>query len=101
MTTQDSSIDGPVAYASMKGNLDMSKQLYDVDLKIEPHITSSLPIVATIAGGPIVGFATLVASKIINHGMNNFSGYSYKVTGPWQQPVIKQVSIKQRIPLRG
>ncbi|MBA2709763.1 MAG: TIGR02099 family protein [Tatlockia sp.] len=101
MLTQDSYIDGPVAYASMKGNLDMARQHFNLDLKIEPHITSSLPIVATIAGGPIVGFATLVASKIINHSMNNFSGYTYKVTGPWKQPVIKQVSAKQRIPLRG
>src|SRR3546814_9251858 len=38
MTTQDSYIDGPVAYASMKGNLDIAKQLYNVDLKISPHI---------------------------------------------------------------
>ncbi|MBA3537581.1 MAG: TIGR02099 family protein [Tatlockia sp.] len=102
MTTQDSYIDGPVAYASMKGNLDIAKQKYDVDLRISPHITASLPLVATIAGGPIVGFATLVASKIINQGMHNISGYTYKVTGPWQQPVVEQVSIKKRrIPLRG
>jgi uncharacterized protein (TIGR02099 family) len=102
MTTQDSYIDGPVAYASMKGNLDIAKQNYDVDLRISPHITASLPIVATIAGGPIVGFATLVVSKLINQGMHNISGYTYKVTGPWKQPVVKQVSIrKRRIPLRG
>lgn len=102
LTTQDSYIDGPVAYASMKGKLDIAKENYDVDLKISPHITASLPVVATIAGGPVIGFATLVASKIINQGMHNISAYSYKVTGPWQQPVVKQVSIKKRqVPFRG
>lgn len=93
MTTQDSFIDGPVAFAQMKGNLDIAKQLYDVDLNISPHITASLPIVATIAGGPIAGFATWVASKIITQGMQKISGYTYKVTGPWHQPVVQQVSI--------
>ncbi len=53
MSTEDSYIDGPVAYASMKGNLDLVRRLYDLDLNISPHITASLPLVATIAGGPI------------------------------------------------
>ncbi|HHF7345898.1 TPA: YhdP family protein [Legionella feeleii] len=93
LTTQDSYIDGPVAYASMKGNLDVVKQLYDLNLKVSPHITASLPIVATIAGGPIAGIATWVASKIINQGMQRISGYTYKISGPWRQPVVQQVSI--------
>ena len=93
MNTKDSYIDGPVAYASMKGNLDVVHHRYDVDLHISPHITASLPVVATIAGGPIAGLATWVASKIINQGMQMVTGYTYKVTGPWLKPVVKQVSI--------
>lgn len=93
MTTQDSYIDGPVAYASMKGNLDIAKQQYNVDLKVSPHITASLPVVATIAGGPVAGFATWVASKIINQGMQKISGYSYKISGPWKQPMVEEVNI--------
>ena len=93
MHTSDSYIDGPVAYASMKGNLDVVKQKYDVDLHISPHITASLPIVATIAGGPIAGIATWAASKIINQGMQTVTGYTYQISGPWSNPVVEQVSI--------
>ena len=93
MNTTDSYIDGPVAYASMKGDLDVVKQLYDIELHISPHITASLPIVATIAGGPIAGIAAWVASKIINQGMQTVTGYSYKVSGPWLHPIVQQVSI--------
>lgn len=93
MSTKDSYIDGPIAYASMKGSLDIARQLYDVDLKISPHVTASLPVVATIAGGPIAGLATWIASKIINRGMQEVSGYTYKISGPWKQPVVQQVSI--------
>ncbi|MCX7117182.1 MAG: YhdP family protein [Legionellales bacterium] len=96
MTTNDSYIDGPVAYASMKGDLDVVKRLYDVTLHVSPHITASLPIVATIAGGPIAGMATWVASKIINQGMQQMTGYTYQVTGPWLEPEVHQVTIYRK-----
>jgi len=94
MTTNDSYMDGPVAYASMKGDLDVVKQNYDLELYVSPHITASLPVVATmIAGGPVVGVAAWVASKIIDKGMQKISGYSYKVTGPWMHPIVQQLKI--------
>jgi len=93
MNTSDSFIDGPIAYASMKGSLDIDRQLYDLNLRISPHVTASLPIVATIAGGPIAGIATWIASKIINQGMQKVSGYTYKISGPWKQPVVTQTTI--------
>jgi len=99
METEDSTIDGPVARASMKGSLNLDKQLYDISLHITPHVTASLPIVATIAGGPVAGVATWVASKIINQGMEKISGYTYEVTGPWQEPVVKQVHIFKKQPV--
>ena len=96
VSTQDSYMDGPVAYVSMKGSLSLPKQQYDVVLKVSPHITASLPIVATIAGGPVAGIATWVASKIINQGMKQVSAYTYKITGPWNSPVVQQLSITQK-----
>lgn len=96
MSTKDSYIDGPVAYARMNGDLDLSKHLYDMNLRITPYITASLPIVATIAGGPIAGVATWVASNLINKGMQQISGYTYKISGPWLDPVVQQVSIEKK-----
>lgn len=96
MTTHDSYIDGPVAYAKITGNLDLNKQLYDVNLRITPYITASLPVVATIAGGPVAGLATWVASNIINKGMQSISGYTYRVSGPWSDPVVQQVKIYRK-----
>ncbi|PJD90600.1 MAG: TIGR02099 family protein [Legionella sp.] len=93
MSTSDSYIDGPVAYGRIKGDLDLVNQLYDVDLRISPYITASLPVVATIAGGPIAGLATLALSSLASKGMQKISGYSYKISGPWLNPVVQQVSI--------
>lgn len=96
MSTKNSYIDGPVAYASMKGDLNLIKRLYDVDLRVSPYITASLPIVATIAGGPIAGIATWVASKIINKGMQQISAYTYKISGPWGDPIVQQVHLYRK-----
>lgn len=96
MDTEDSAIDGPVARATMKGSLNLDKQLYDISLHISPHIAASLPVVATIAGGPIAGIATWVASKLINQGMEKISGYTYDVSGPWLEPVVQQVNIYRK-----
>jgi len=95
MSSQNSYLDGPVAYVSMKGSLDLARKEYDLILKVAPHVTASLPVVATIAGGPIVGIATWVANKIVNQGMKFVSAYTYKVTGPWANPVIQQLSITE------
>ena len=98
MTTHDSTIDGPVAYAKMDGDIDLVKQLYDLNLRLTPYIGASLPVVATIAGwpvsGPIAGIATWAALKVINQGIiQKISAYTYKVSGPWSNPVVQQVSI--------
>lgn len=96
MSTQDSTMDGPVAYASMKGDLDLLQRTYNLNLSISPHITASLPLVATIAGGPIAGVAAWVASKIINQGMQKISNYTYQISGPWQEPIVQQLTLEKQ-----
>jgi uncharacterized protein YhdP len=96
LNTQNSYIDGPVAYASMKGELDLVRRLYDVELGISPHVAASLPIVATLAGGPVAGAAAWVVGKIINQGMQKVSAYTYKITGPWSNPIVQQISIVKK-----
>lgn len=92
MSTKNSTVDGPIAYATMVGDLNIVKQLYDVDLAVYPHITASLPVVATIAGGPVAGLATWVASKLLSQEVQKISGYTYKISGPWRNPIVQQVN---------
>lgn len=109
LNTQNSSMDGPVASVTMKGDLDLVKRVYDLSIFVNPHVMASLPAVVsmapavlTIGGGPIVGpiagAAAWVASKIITKVMYKVTGYTYKVTGPWQDPVVESVNIlKKRV----
>ncbi len=98
LTTDNSDIDGPVAYAAIKGSLNLIKKTYNVNLRIVPHITASLPVVATLAGGPIAGAVTWVVNKMLTKEVQRVTGYSYKIDGPWDNPHVRQLHIdKQRI----
>lgn len=97
MSTTDSHIDGPVAFGRMTGDLDLVNQLYDLDLRIYPYITASLPVVATLAGGPVAGIATWALSNLASKGMQRISGYSYKISGQWLKPVVQQVSLDKSV----
>jgi uncharacterized protein YhdP len=96
LTTTDSMMDGPIAHVKMRGDLNVLDRWYDLELQVYPYITASLPVVATIAGGPLAGVATWAANHVINQGMQKVSGYTYKITGPWQQPVVQQVGLERK-----
>ena len=74
----------------------MLDRWYDLELQVYPYITASLPVVASIAGGPLAGVATWAASHVINKGMQQVSAYTYKVTGPWGSPQVKQLGLKRK-----
>jgi len=79
-----------VAQVELTGNIDIAHQTYNLDVMVIPHLTSSLPIVATIAGGPVAGAAVWAASKVVNPILNKVTEDHYRVTGPWHNPVIKK-----------
>jgi uncharacterized protein YhdP len=89
LSTHESYLDGPTANVQMRGDLDIIKHMYNLELKITPYIAASLPLVATLAGGPAIGAITWVASKILNKGLEKISQYSYKISGPWDNPQVK------------
>lgn len=84
-------LEGPIAYISIEGDVGIAEKDYDLALKIVPHVTSSLPIVATVLGGPIVGAVTFVADKVVDYSFREVSPYNYSVTGSWEAPDIEAV----------
>lgn len=85
-------MEGPVASMKIEGKVNLKNEILDLVVKVSPHITSSLPVVATIAGGPVAGVATWFANKIITQGMRNNAPYAYKLTGPLDKPSLNQMT---------
>lgn len=88
--TQSTYLDGTVAYISMKGRIGLQAKDYNLIMAVIPHLTSSLPVIATIAGGPIIGAATWVVDKAVSPAVDKITQYNYAITGTWKNPQIKK-----------
>lgn len=86
--TNDGYINGQVAQIFINGRIGLRKENYDLLIKVIPYLTSSLPVIATIAGGPIVGAITWAADKVVSVGIEKTVVYQYRITGPWADPVV-------------
>ncbi|MFT3742508.1 MAG: YhdP family protein [Gammaproteobacteria bacterium] len=89
--SNDTSLNGPIAKVDMTGKISLGNKTYDLTLIITPYVTASLPVVATIAGGPVAGAAAWVANKVFGKVVNQLTAQSYHVTGPWDNPQMDKI----------
>ncbi|MEE9451723.1 MAG: AsmA-like C-terminal region-containing protein, partial [Gammaproteobacteria bacterium] len=86
---------GPVAYLRINGDIDLVNNYVDLIVSVSPRLTASLPIIATIVGGPVVGAATWVAEKVVTMGLRAKSMLAYEVKGSWDDMQIERISPSQ------
>ena len=90
-STSNLSLGGSVANVLMQGKINFVKRRYDLKLTVMPKVTSSLPLIVALAGGPLAGAIAWVANKLIAAPIIAHAAESvYHVTGPWQKPEIKK-----------
>jgi uncharacterized protein (TIGR02099 family) len=96
ISTEDTHLEGVVAHVFARGRIGLKAKDYDLRLLITPHVTSSLPVVATIFGGPILGAATWVVDKLLSHEVKKVTATTYLITGSWLEPnIVKMASVKK------
>jgi uncharacterized protein (TIGR02099 family) len=85
--TSNTRFDGPVARVDIYGRIGIVEQDYDFTLSVTPHVTSSIPVAATlITGQPVIGIAAWAVDKVISTGVSKATTYYYAVNGPWANP---------------
>lgn len=89
--TNDTELSGSVAQVKMSGRVGFGRKDYDMNLTVFPHITSSIPMVVAVAGGPVIGAAAWVADKIIGGQVSRVVSHTYKINGSWLKPDVKKV----------
>jgi len=80
---------GSVADITVKGLIGLLNETYDLNVTVVPHLTASLPVLATLAGGPMAGAVTWLLDKAVGNEVNHMTRYEYLVTGTWQKPLIE------------
>lgn len=90
--TDNMRFDGPIASVAIKGRVGLKAKDCDLQLGVTPYVTGSLPLVATLAGGPVAGVATWVVDKMITSQAAHTTTYQYNVKGPWSNPVWSPIT---------
>jgi uncharacterized protein YhdP len=83
-------IDGPSAKFQSSGTIDFNTDIIDQKLVVTFPITSSLPLVAVLAGlAPQIAGAIYVTEKLIGEELEQFTSASYTVSGTIEEPKME------------
>jgi uncharacterized protein (TIGR02099 family) len=83
-------INGPSAKFQSSGTINLNNEEIDQKLVVTFPITSSLPLVAVLAGfAPQIAGAIYVTEKLIGEELEQFTSASYTVTGTIEDPKMK------------
>lgn len=78
----------------LTGQGDLLGEQYDLIAKVTPAISGAVPAATYLAGGGLIGLGvwvvdkTLFDGKIINSIVDEVVEFKYKITGPWNEPII-------------
>lgn len=93
-TTNNTHIKGVIADLGITGSTDLTKQTVNLIVSVTPHVTANLPVLATLAGGPVAGVVTLVANQLLSPAVNKLAMRYYNIKGSWHQPIIQQLVLE-------
>lgn len=96
--TDDLRLVGPAARVEVRGRTGLATRDYDQEAVVVASLTSSLAIAGTLAGGPGVGAAVLLASELLRGPLEGISRAHYRVTGTWDAPEVERVVETDRGP---
>lgn len=89
--TQSFIVDGPAARVEVQGPIDLVERRYDQTVTVVPRVSSTLPILGGLAGGPQVALVLLVANQLFGDGVDELSRFGYRVEGGWDAPTLTPV----------
>lgn len=93
--TCDLTLTGPAADVGIVGRAGLNTRDYDQAAIVSANVGNTLPVVGGLLGGPQVAAALLVFSQIFKKPLKDVGQVYYSVVGPWDDPLIDNVSLEQ------
>ena len=92
VTTNNMRFDGPVAKVGINGRIGLKNKDYNFILSVTAHVTSSIPVAATLlTGNPLIGIGAFAVNTMLGANASGVITNYYSVTGPWSHPVWKSI----------
>ncbi|MBX3709802.1 MAG: TIGR02099 family protein [Gammaproteobacteria bacterium] len=94
--TKNLYFDGPVARIGINGRIGLKNKDYDLILGVTAHVTSSIPVAATLlTGNPLIGLGAFAVNTMLGSSMPGAATNYYAVRGPWNNPTWKSVKLSR------
>ena len=84
-------LEGAVADVGIVGRTSMSEQTYDQLAVVRPHVSNVLALGGAVVGGPGVGAAMLLISRIFRKPLSQIGESYYQIQGRWEGPDIGKI----------
>ncbi len=94
--TSNMVMDSAAALVRIDGRTGLVARDYDQRVIVVPNLSGTAPVVGTLAFGPQVGALMLLFQKLLKKNVDEAARTEYRVTGPWEQPVIEKVPEKKK-----
>jgi uncharacterized protein YhdP len=82
---------GPAAEIGIAGRTGLGTRDYDQTAVVTGNLGASPALAGALAGGPAVGAAVLLFSQIFKEPLKGITRGYYRITGPWDDPVVERV----------
>lgn len=93
--TDNLKVTGPVAEIGVAGRIGLRDRDYRQQAVVTAEPGKMLPTVGGLLGGPGVGAALLIFTRIFKEPLKGIGRASYCVTGSWDEPVVERLSAEQ------
>ncbi|MEF8834013.1 MAG: AsmA-like C-terminal region-containing protein, partial [Halofilum sp. (in: g-proteobacteria)] len=87
-------VDGPVGKMIINGRTGLVARDYDQTIAFQPELSSSLPLIGALTGGPVTGLAVALVQGVLRNigaDVEEASELRYSLTGTWADPRVQLV----------
>ncbi len=76
------------------GRTGLIERDYDQIVQFQPQLSSSLPLIGALSGGPVTGLAVALLQGVLRNigaDVEEASEFRYSLTGTWADPKVQLV----------
>ena len=93
--TRNLVLKGPAAEVGIVGRTGLRDRDYDQTVKVTGNLGGPIVAAGTLAGGPALGAALLVFSRVFKEPLGGISRGYYRITGSWDAPVVQRIGASE------
>ena len=93
--TKNLVLKGPAAEIGIVGRTGLRDRDYDQTVKVTGNLGGPIVAAGTLAGGPALGAALLVFSRVFKESLAGISRGYYRITGSWDAPTVQQIGASE------